>query len=54
MAKPYPQDVRDGVVAVARQGRAPLNQIAKDFGISAGCLLTTGVGRPMASAWSLA
>jgi transposase len=25
-------------VAVARKGQAPLNQIAKDFGISEGCL----------------
>jgi transposase len=25
-------------VAVARKGEAPLNQIAKDFGISEGCL----------------
>ena len=38
MPKPYPQEFRDDVVAVARKGRAPLNQIAKDFGISEGCL----------------
>jgi len=38
MPKPYPQEFRDDVVAVARQGRAPLTQIAKDFGISEGCL----------------
>ena len=38
MPKPYPQEFRDDVVAVARQGRAPLNQIARDFGISEGCL----------------
>jgi transposase len=38
MPKPYPQEFRDDVVAVARQGQAPLNQIAKDFGISEGCL----------------
>jgi transposase len=36
--KPYPQEFRDDVVAVARKGEAPLNQIAKDFGISEGCL----------------
>jgi transposase len=36
--KPYPQEFRDDVVAVARKGVAPLNQIAKDFGISEGCL----------------
>jgi len=38
MPKPYPKEFRDGVVAVARKGQAPLNQIAKDFGISGGCL----------------
>ncbi len=36
--KPYPREFRDDVVAVARQGQAPLTQIAKDFGISDGCL----------------
>jgi transposase len=34
VAKPYPKEFRDDVVAVARKGRAPLSQIAKDFGIS--------------------
>ena len=38
MPKPYPQEFRDDVVAVARQGQAPLSQIAKDFGISEGSL----------------
>ncbi len=38
MPKPYPKEFRDDVVAVARKGQAPLNQIAKDFGISEGCL----------------
>jgi len=38
MPKPFPQEFRDDVVAVARKGQAPLNQIAKDFGISEGCL----------------
>ena len=38
MPKPYPKEFRDDVVAVARQGQAPLSQIAKDFGISEGCL----------------
>ncbi len=38
MPKPYPQEFRDDVVAVARQGQAPLKQIAKDFGISEECL----------------
>ena len=34
MARAYPQEFRDDVVAVARKGQAPLSQIAKDFGIS--------------------
>jgi transposase-like protein len=34
MARAYPQEFRDDVVAVARKHEAPLNQIAKDFGIS--------------------
>ena len=38
MAKPYPKEFRDDVVAVARKGQAPLFQIAKDFGISEGSL----------------
>ncbi|ARC58395.1 hypothetical protein AS850_15015 [Frondihabitans sp. 762G35] len=38
MAKPYPREFRDDVVAVALKGLAPLAQIAKDFGISAGSL----------------
>ena len=38
MPKPYPKQFRDDVVAVAGKGQAPLNQIAKDFGISEGCL----------------
>ena len=38
MSKPYPKEFRDDVVAVARKGQAPLTQIAKDFGISDGCL----------------
>ena len=38
MAKPYPKEFRDDVVAVARKGHAPLNQIARDFGISEGAL----------------
>ena len=38
MPKPYPQEFRDDVVAVARKGQAPFNQIARDFGISEGCL----------------
>ena len=38
MPKPYPKEFRDDVVAIARKGEAPLNQIAKDFGISESCL----------------
>ena len=38
VAKPYPKEFRDDVVAVARQGQASLAQIAKDFGISEGTL----------------
>ncbi len=34
MAKRYPPEFRDDVVRVARQHRAPMAQIAKDFGIS--------------------
>jgi transposase len=34
MAKAYPPEFRDDVVRVARKHEAPLNQIAKDFGIS--------------------
>lgn len=34
MPKPYPEEFRRDVVAVARKGEAPLAQIAKDFGIS--------------------
>lgn len=36
--KPYPQEFRDDVVAVARRGEAPLKQVAADFVISTGCL----------------
>ncbi len=38
MPKLFPNKFRDDVVAVARKGGALLNQIAKDFGISEGCL----------------
>jgi transposase len=38
VAKPYPKEFRDDVVAVARKGLAPLAQIAKDFGVSGGSL----------------
>ena len=34
MARAYPAEFRDDVVAVARKGQAPISQIAKDFGIS--------------------
>jgi transposase len=32
--KPFPEEFRRDVVAVARRREAPLTQIAKDFGIS--------------------
>ena len=38
MPKPYPREVGDNVVAVARQGNEGLAQIAKDFGIAESCL----------------
>ena len=38
MPKPFPQEFRRDVIAVARKGQAPLSQIAKDFGISESCL----------------
>ena len=38
MPQPYPEEFHDDVVAVARQREAPLKHIAKDFGISEGCL----------------
>ena len=36
MAKPYPEEFRRDVIAVARRGEIPLHQVAKDFGISEG------------------
>jgi transposase len=38
MAKAYPKEFRDYVVAVARKGQGQSAQIAKDFGISEGAL----------------
>lgn len=38
MPRAYPKEFRDDVVRVARQGDAPLSQIAKDFGIADSCL----------------
>ena len=38
MPKPYPPEFRRDVVAVARKHEAPLDQMAKDFGISESCL----------------
>jgi transposase len=38
MPKAFPDEFRRDVIAVARKGEAPLRQIAKDFGISEGCL----------------
>lgn len=36
MAKPYPDEFRRDVIAVARRGEIPLTQVAKDVGISEG------------------
>lgn len=36
MPKPYPEEFRRDVIAVARRGEIPLTQVAKDFGISEG------------------
>jgi transposase len=38
MAKAYPKEFRDDVVAVARKGEASVSQIARDFGVSEGAL----------------
>ena len=38
MPKAFPAEFRRDVVAVARRKEAPMNQIAKDFGISQSCL----------------
>jgi transposase len=38
MPKPYPEEFRRDVVAVARKAESPLRQVARDFGISEGCL----------------
>jgi len=34
VAKVYPAEFRDDVVRAARKNEAPINQIARDFGIS--------------------
>jgi transposase-like protein len=34
MPRPYPKEFREDVVRVARQGDAPISQIARDFGVS--------------------
>ena len=38
MPKAFSEEFRRDVIAVARKREAPLRQIAKDFGISEGCL----------------
>ena len=38
MPKPFPEEFRRDVVAVALRRQAPLSQIARDFGISESCL----------------
>ncbi len=37
MPKPYPEEFRRDVVAVARKGNTSIKQVAKDFGISEAC-----------------
>jgi hypothetical protein len=36
--KSYPREFREDMVRVARQGEAPLKQVAADFGIAESCL----------------
>lgn len=38
MPKPFPEEFRSDVVAVALRKEAPLSQVARDFGISESCL----------------
>lgn len=38
MPGPYPAEFRADVVAVARRGKSPIAQVAKDFGITGSCL----------------
>ena len=38
MPKPFPEEFRRDVVAVARKREAPIAQIARDFGVSASCV----------------
>jgi transposase-like protein len=38
MPKPFPEEFRRDVVAVALRREAPLSQVARDFGISESCL----------------
>lgn len=38
MPKPFPEEFRRDVVAVARRKEAPLSQVARDIGISESCL----------------
>jgi len=38
MPKAFPEEFRRDVVAVARRKEAPIAQIARDFGISEGCV----------------
>ena len=38
MPKPFPEEFRRDVVAVALRKQTPLSQVARDFGISESCL----------------
>lgn len=47
MPKPHPKEFRGDVVRVARQGDAPLTQIAADFGVSETTVCITGSNVPI-------
>lgn len=38
MPKPFPEEFRRDVIAVARQGGQSIAQVAKNFGVSQSCL----------------
>ena len=38
MPKPYPEEFRRDVVAVARKRETPWTQLARDFGVSEACI----------------
>ena len=48
MPKPYPEEFRRDVIAVARQGEQSIAQVAKSFGISESCLAPLAAASPTA------